>query len=113
MPIDISETHREDYEIHEKCPEPYRTRMDSHTIECHCKSIETYRDEKHPRTRIGDECSDWFYEGRMPFLYCEEIRAPDREHDTEESPEIHSLMEEKHTRKHGRNRDESLHRSYE
>ena len=87
--------------------------MDPHTIESDRESIETYRDEKHPRTRISDERSDRLDEGRMPFLYCEEIRSPDHENNTEKSPKIHRLMEKKHTRKHGRNRDQSLHRSDE
>ena len=111
MMDDIPYTHDEDDRVHQKSPEPDRTRMNPHPIECDRESIETYGNEKHPRSRIGDDCSDRLDEGSMLLLYSEEIRPPDREKDTEESPEIHRLTEEKYTRKYGRNGDESLHRS--
>ena len=110
MYIEISETHEKDDKIHEKCPEPDRTRMYPHPIESDSEPIETDGDEKHPRSRIRDERSDRLYEGRMSFFHREEIRPSDREHDTEESPEIHSLTEEKYARKYRCNGDESLHR---
>ena len=113
MNINISDAHEKDDRVHQKSPEPDRTRMDPHPIESHCEPIEKHCDQKHPRSRIRDERSDRLDEGSMPLLYSEEICPPDREKDTEESPEIHSLTEEKDTWKYGRNRDESLHRSDE
>lgn len=91
MLIEIADTHDEDDRIHQKTPEPDRARMDPHTIESDCESIETYRDEKHPRSRIGDECPNRLYEGRMSLLYREEICPSDRENDTEKSPNIDIL----------------------
>ena len=111
MGIDISSAHKENDHIHQKCPEPDRTRMDAHTIEGDRESIETDSNEEHPRSRIGDEGSDRLDEGRVSLFYGEEICPSDRESYTEKSPEIHRLTEEKHTRKYRRNRDESLHRS--
>lgn len=97
MNINISDAHEKDDRVHQKSPEPDRTRMDPHPIESHCEPIEKHCDQKHPRSRIRDERSDRLDEGSMPLLYSEEICPPDREKDTEESPEIHSLTEEKDT----------------
>lgn len=91
MLIQIADTHDEDDSIHEKCPEPDRARMDPHTIESDCESIETYRDEKHPRTRICDKCSNRLDESRMSLFHRQEIRPSDREYYPEKSPNIDVL----------------------
>jgi hypothetical protein len=107
---DISYTHDEDDHIHQKCPEPDRTRMYPHPVKCHGESIEHDRDQEHPSSGISVEGSYRFEWMDVRLLYSKHICPSKGEHDTKESIDIHPFSEEEDTGEDHSDRNESLER---